>query len=112
MPPQAFLSYARTDDDAHPGGVITRLKIALEKEIRAQGGGKSFAIFQDKNGISAGEHWPSSLEEALQSVRVIIPVLSPSYFDSSPCAWELGKFQQLEAAARRNDLIVPIYFIT
>src|SRR3954468_11825168 len=109
--PHAFLSCTRLDDEFH-GGAITALRRQLELGVRVVTGDRTFTIFQDVEGIAFGEHWPSSLDEALASARFMIPVLSPSFFTSEPCCAELRKFLAHERAANRRDLILPIYFVT
>src|SRR4051795_13345640 len=89
--PHAFLSYTRLDDDFH-GRAVTALRRQLELGVRVVTGDRTFTIFQDVEGIAFGEHWPSSLDEALASARFLIPVLSPSFFTSEPCRNELAKF--------------------
>jgi hypothetical protein len=109
--PHAFLSYTRIDDEFY-GGAITELRKRLELGVRVATGDRGFTIFQDVEGIEFGQHWPSRLEEALAEARFLIPILTPSFFTSKPCREELEKFLELEAKASRNDLILPIYFIS
>jgi hypothetical protein len=108
--PDAFLSYARLDDETSPRGTITWLRTELDSQINAEIGRGKFTIFQDTDGIATGEHWPSLLEDMLQRARFLIPVLSPSYFNSTNCMFELAKFHGYELSAGRQDLIFPIYF--
>ena len=103
--PQAFLSYTRFDDEASYGA-ITRLREELERQVRAVTGDRGFEIFQDIDGIKFGENWPEKLDEALASVRFLIPVMTPSFFKSAPCRDELTKFLAHEQAAGRA--VVPL----
>ena len=107
--PQAFLSYAHTDDE-FLDNAITWLKEELEKAIRAVTG-HPFTIFQDKDGIAFGQHWPDRLEQALENSRFLIPILTPSYFTSEHCRKEAETFLKYEAAAGSRDRILPIYLI-
>jgi hypothetical protein len=72
----AFMSYVRSDDD-HDGGRITNFRERLEGEVRMQTG-KSFPIFQDRNDIAWGQQWKSVIDDALGSVRFLIPIVTPS----------------------------------
>ena len=108
--PHAFLSYARRDDRFH-GGAITALREQLELGVQVVTGG-DFTIFQDIDGIAFGEHWPTRLEEALRQARFMIPIITPTFFASEPCRQELTKFLAYEAAASRQDLILPIHFVS
>jgi hypothetical protein len=107
--PDAFLSYARLDDQVSDG-YISWLRDKIEGQVNAEIGKGSFWIFQDTDEIRAGEHWASALDEALAGARFLIPILSPSYFASQPCLFELARFHGFERASGRKDLIIPIYF--
>ncbi len=81
--PAAFLSYAHLDDEAS-GGVISRLRERLALAVSVAIGEK-FEIFQDRDGIAWGQHWPGRLDEALEQALFLIPILTPAYFNSQPC---------------------------
>ncbi len=106
----AFLSYAHRDDTYH-GGAITRLREELSSAI-AVAIGDDFSIFQDRKDIAWGEHWPSKLEQGLAGSRFLIPILSPSFFSSDYCRKELSEFLEIERMTGRQDLILPIYFVS
>lgn len=108
--PVAFLSYTRIDDQAHDG-LISELRNRLEMQVRALTGDRDFRIFQDVDGIKLGEAWEGALERAIETATFFIPILSPSYFASEPCRFELTKFHGRESASGRDDLILPIYLI-
>jgi hypothetical protein len=107
--PDAFLSYARLDDQVSDG-YISWLREKLEGQVNAEIGKGSFWIFQDTDEIPAGANWASALDDALAGARFLIPILSPSYFASQPCLFELAKFHGFESISGRKDLIIPIYF--
>ncbi|MEM9628345.1 MAG: toll/interleukin-1 receptor domain-containing protein [Pseudomonadota bacterium] len=107
--PQAFLSYAHTDDKGLDGA-ISWLKNELETTVHLLTG-RPFTIFQDRNDIEFGQNWSICLDEALEQARFLIPVLTPSYFMSVHCRDEAEKFIKLEAKSGRHDLILPIYLI-
>ena len=112
MPPtQAFLSYTR-DDDNHFGGVITELRHAVELAVRVVTGDKSFEVFQDIDGIELGQEWQSRLDQAISESRFLMPVITPLFFSSPACRDELTKFMASEERSGREDLILPIYFVT
>jgi TIR domain len=109
-PPTAFLSYAHRDDAAY-GGQISRIRERLAAIVGATIG-RDFEIFQDRDCIAWGQHWPNRLGEALDQSLFLIPVITPSYLNSPACLDELSRFMELERSAGRNDLILPIYFLT
>ena len=108
--PDAFLSYTRFDDQ-HDRGAIGEFGLGLASAVRALTG-EPFEIFQDVDGIGIGEQWLGKLGRVLDEAHFFIPILTPSYFRSRACRDELMKFLNTEEKAGRNDLILPIYYIT
>lgn len=107
----AFLSYTRLDDDFF-GGAITSFRAFLELGVRVVTGNKDFNIFQDIDGIEFGQQWQVQLDQAIKTTRFLIPIITPLFFQSSACRDELTKFIKHEADLGRNDLILPLYFVT
>jgi len=107
--PSAFLSYVRSDDD-HDGGRITKFRERLEGEVRMQSG-KAFPIFQDRNDIAWGQQWKSVIKDALSSVRFLIPIVTPSFFESDACRSEFETFVQRENMLGVPRLILPVYYV-
>jgi cobaltochelatase CobT len=106
----AFLSYVRSDD-AHDFGRITELRQSLEGEIKMQTG-QAFHIFQDRNDISWGEQWKARIENALHGVTFLIPIVTPSYFQSPACRSEFHTFLIRERELGEERLILPIYYVS
>jgi CheY-like chemotaxis protein len=109
--PDAFLSYTRIDDEFR-SGAITSLRRLLELGVQVVTGNRNFQIFQDKEGIELGQNWQHRLDQAITDARFLIPILSPLYFQSKGCRDELTKFIAYEKSLGRNDLILPVYFVT
>jgi hypothetical protein len=107
--PAAFMSYA-TFNDAHDSGMLTQLRERLSAEVQAQTG-EPFKIFQDRTDIRWGEDWQQRINESLDSVTFLIPIITPSFFKSQHCRAELERFMQREQQLGRSDLILPIYYI-
>jgi TIR domain len=110
-PPEAFLSYTRLDDE-YFGGVITSLRGLLELGVQVVTGDRTFNIFQDVDGIEFGQKWKKRLTEAISTSRFLVPVVTPLFFKSDPCRDELRQFIEHEKSLGRDDLILPIYFVT
>jgi CheY-like chemotaxis protein len=110
-PPEAFLSYTRLDDE-YFGGAITSLRRLLELGVQVVTGDKTFKIFQDVDGIEFGQKWKKRLTEAISASRFLIPIVTPLFFKSDPCRDELKQFMEHEKSLGRDDLILPIYFVT
>jgi CheY-like chemotaxis protein len=109
--PEAFLSYTRLDDE-YFGGAITSLRRLLELGVQVVTGDKTFNIFQDVDGIEFGQKWKKRLTEAISTSRFLIPIVTPLFFKSDPCRDELKQFMEHEKSLGRDDLILPIYFVT
>jgi hypothetical protein len=108
--PMAFLSYVRADDD-HDEGRISGFRKRLEGEVRMQTG-KPFAIFQDRNDIAWGINWEDRINTSLASVTFLIPVITPSFFQSPACRKEFEIFLLREKTLGMNRLILPLYYVT
>lgn len=107
----AFLSYTRKDD-AFFGGYITQFSKMLENAVHVVTGDPSFHVFQDVEGLVIGEQWRKKLSEVIDSSSFLVPMLSPLFFNSKPCRDEIEQFLEHERALGRDDLILPIYFLT
>ena len=99
-------------DDQFFGGAITSLRKLLELGVQVVTGDQSFQIFQDIDGIEFGQHWQTQLDKAIWQVKFLIPILTPCFLRSEACRDELGKFIEKERKVGRNDLILPVYFVT
>jgi CheY-like chemotaxis protein len=108
---EAFLSYTRLDDEFF-GGAITSLRRLLELGVQVVTGDRTFNIFQDVDGIEFGQKWRNRLSEAISTSRFLIPIVTPLFFKSDPCRDELKRFMEHERSLDRDDLILPIYFVT
>ena len=110
-PAEAFLSYTRLDDE-YFGGAITSLRRLLELGVQVVTGDRTFNIFQDVDGIEFGQKWEEKLAQAISTSRFLIPIVTPLFFTSAPCRDELKQFMEHEKSLSRDDLILPIYFVT
>ena len=106
--PDAFLSYTRFDDRK---GKITQFCRELSEAVQ-EISGKPFVIFQDIEGIGLGRRWQDALDEMLDQARFFIPIVTQSFFYSGPCRDELTRFLKIERQAGRQDLVLPIYWVT
>jgi parallel beta-helix repeat protein len=106
--PAAFMSYARFDDK-HDYGRLTQFRERLSTEVQMQTG-EEFLIFQDRN-IQWGQDWRERIEESLDEVTFLIPIITPGFFTSQACRDELHRFLGREKQLQRNDLILPVYYV-
>ena len=105
----AFMSYARFDDQ-HDDGQLTAFRERLAAEIRAQTA-EEFEIFQDRD-IAWGQNWQQRIVEALDSVTLLLVIITPGFFRSPHCRAEAKQFLDRERQLGRNDLILPVYYIS
>jgi TIR domain len=103
------MSYVR-EDDANEDGRLTELCERLSGEVAAQWG-EPFPIFQDRRDIAWGQQWQERLDESLDSVTFLIPIVTPRFFRSRACRAELERFLKRERELGRCDLILPVYYI-
>ncbi len=105
--PAAFMSYVHSDDKY---GRLTELHERLSDEVRVQIG-EEFPIFQDHKDILWGQNWKERIEKSLNEVTFLIPIITPSFFSSRNCRDELQQFLEREKILKRNDLILPVYYV-
>ena len=106
--PAAFFSYVHADDEYDRG--ITQLHAALEGEARLQIG-TEFPIFLDRDDLLWGDNWKQRIDESLDTVSLLIPVITPAFFRSPECRRELERFVEREETLARSDLVWPIYYV-
>jgi hypothetical protein len=107
--PAAFMSYVRFND-RHDDGQLTQFRERLAAEVRAQTG-TGFTMFQDRNDIAWGQNWEQRIDQALNSVTMLLVIVTPGLFQSPACRDEFRKFRERERALGRTDLILPVYYI-
>lgn len=107
--PAGFMSYVRLDDQ-HESGRLSEFCKRLSGEMRMQTG-EDFYIFQDRNDIAWGQQWKQRIEDSLDDVSFLFPILTPGFFKSQACRSELERFLDREKKLERNDLIFPVYYL-
>ena len=87
--PDIFLSYSRHDE-----AFVRRLADALDAA------GKD--VWVDLDDIRKGADWHAKMLAGIESARVVVPVLSPDFAASGPCA------EEIEHALEHNKRLVPV----
>ena len=105
--PAAFMSYVHSDDKY---GQLTALRERLSDEVQMLIG-TEFPIFQDRKDIQWGQNWSERLEDSIDETTFLIPIITPSFFNSEFCREELKRFLEREKKLNRHDLILPFYFV-
>ncbi len=103
------MSYVRFDDE-HENGRLTEFCKRLSGEVRLQTG-EAFHIFQDRNDIAWGQQWEQRIGDSIDVVTFLIPIITPGFLKSRPCRAEWERFIEREKRFRRNDLILPVYYV-
>jgi FxsC-like protein len=107
-----FFSYAHADQNVF----LKKFYDDLAEKVRGRTGALiPESGFIDRDGIEHGAKWNTTLEEALQSCRVFVPIYSPSYFRSEYCGKEFKIFldrlkaaQKSSASTKLAPLILPV----
>jgi hypothetical protein len=107
--PLAFLSYAHSDDK-HERGKLLEFAERLSGEVRMQSG-EEFPIFVDRKELNWGHEWEARIDESLDSVTFLIPVVTPGFLKSDQCRRELRRFLEREKKLKRKDLILAVYYV-
>jgi parallel beta-helix repeat protein len=108
--PMAFMSYVRYDDE-HENSRLTKFRELLSGEVRMQTG-EDFPIFQDGYDIQWGQNWKERIDDSIDEVMFLIPIITPGFFNSEDCRDELERFLARERKLGRNDLVLPIYYVS
>lgn len=107
----AFWSYVHADDQ-YERGRIGRLRERLQQSVRFHTGISKFEIFFDRKDIGWGQQWEERIKNSLNDALLLFPVITPSYFASKSCRAECLAFQERQEKLGRDDLILPIYYLT
>lgn len=107
---EAFMLYTQFDNK-HNGDVLAKMCAGLSNEVQAQTG-TPFRIFQDVEGIKWGQKAAQVIDEVIQDVTYLIPVITPSFFRSKHCRHVLSTFIEREQKLGRYESILPVYFMT
>lgn len=102
----AFLSYARFDDEAD-NGKITEYGKKISTRVRGHLG-QEFRIFQDSLSIFPSELWEDKIFKVLNDSSFLIAFITPNFFKSEYCKKEFQYFSQKE----NINHIIPIHHIS
>ena len=104
----AFISYRRVPKVEE--WVWQIFKDELATWLREWLDGNEPSIFCDRQDIPIGSNWPQVLADGLRTSCCLVPVWTPSYFQSVHCLAELETFlrRQELLGERRRSLVVPV----
>lgn len=98
-PPPVFASYAQLDRDKHLEKFIEVFRDEL-RSLTAHPDAVALAFF-DRDGVDAGDEWSETILTAVNSARVLVCLMSPTYFTREWCG------RELEAFRRRVERLAP-----
>lgn len=103
------MSYAHSRDSNVDDEQLNIFRQQLAAEVRAQTG-QEFAIFQDRTDIAWGQNWQQRINETLDSVSLLLVIITPGFFQSTASRAEVSRFLDRERELGRSDLILPVYY--
>lgn len=104
-----FWSYVQ-EDDKGDAGRISMLAADLRAEYRIQTG-EDLELFVDRESLKWGEAWEQRIEDAIAGTTFFIPVITPSYFQSSACRQEFLKFVREAERLGLTQLLMSVYWV-
>ncbi len=111
MSVQAFISYARADDEIPPGadakGFVTFLDEQLRYELSQLGRGR-VRLWRDTRQIERAHQFEPRIEEAIAASALFIAVLSYNWLDRPWCRRELETFRQCWKDDQIKERIIVI----
>jgi parallel beta-helix repeat protein len=105
-----FWSYVHADDEYERGRIV-RLRERLRQSVQFHTG-VPFEVFLDKKDIGWGQQWEDRIKNSLNDALLLFPIITPRYFASKPCREEFLAFRERQEKLGRDDLILPIYYLT
>ncbi|MDE5446376.1 TIR domain-containing protein [Bradyrhizobium sp. CSA207] len=74
------------------GGDLERFLKVLDQELKILKGWTTSVLFRDVQNLWLGQEWKPTLEEALKSSALLMPICSPSFLNSDYCGKEFAAF--------------------
>ncbi|MDX2038038.1 MAG: toll/interleukin-1 receptor domain-containing protein [Isosphaeraceae bacterium] len=106
-----FISYAHKDDRDEHAGKVEALVEAIKADYERVCGTK-LRVFFDTNEIRSMDDWELRILRGLRESKMMVAVLSPSYFSSDYCRKEWEHYVETELAqALPGEGIAPIYIV-
>jgi len=101
-----FLSYTRTKDLFQK---VSAFRERLEAEIGIRVPGSK--VFQDKEHIQEGDHFPEVLTTELAKSDILLVLVSPAWLQSEWCRREFALFTDAGANTNRVHRILPVLWV-
>lgn len=107
-----FVSYARLDNkgvfhDKPIKEFVDNLKIKYMQKM----GGTELKVFFDEESLKPGDEWTKKIRDELESSKLLLAFLSPTFFSSKYCSQEWDLFANKMKSSIKTKLIIPIRYI-
>jgi len=102
-----YISYAFPDNK---DGFVTQLTDLLRQELQIQAGEQIPVAWDTSRTGPAG--FSKEEDRRVERATILVPVISPSYFNSDACRKEFELFHEKQAPRSKNPQIFPVYFVT
>ena len=74
--------------------------------------GGELTVIQDRNDPLWIQAWQDRVENSIDAVTFLIAVVTPRFFLNADCRNELQRFFDREQELKREDLVLPVYYVT
>ncbi len=107
----ALFSYAHADNNYH-NEILTVAASVLNEAAYIHSGKNNFLeIVYDLRNIDLGDNWKDKIDQMIDRATIFIPILSPAYFSSEHCMYELEQFSKKMERSSGRGLIMPVHFV-
>ncbi|QSQ24879.1 toll/interleukin-1 receptor domain-containing protein [Pyxidicoccus parkwayensis] len=89
-------------------GTVGKFHEHLEVELKKKTGDRDLVFFRDKSAIHAGDAFEKVIFDALDSAKLLLVLLSPTWLSSDWCKREYKLFREGSQRKGTNRPIVPV----
>jgi hypothetical protein len=100
-----FMSYTHVKDF---NGAVGLFVEHLEPELYKKSG-VIISVFHDKKDIKIGDEWKKFISAQLQSAKILLVLLSPTWLHSPECKWEYKEFLASMKPTTKKKIISLIW---
>jgi hypothetical protein len=101
-----FLSYTRSKDQFNK---VSSFRDRLNQELSMRSPGAK--VFQDTTDLTAGQHFPEELANALRQADVFLALVSPAWLQSEWCRKEFSTFTIDATDSARLHRVLPVLWV-
>jgi hypothetical protein len=106
--PLVFVSYSQADDN-YENGALRSFRDTLSCTIQFVGGSE-IAIFSGEADVEIGQPVQNRISQSLDEAMILVPLLTPSFFQDPTCQNILARFLEREQSLGRKDLVLAVCY--